>query len=122
MLSTLIRLDKWRFKKVNLTEPFIDCRPAAKRSQKFIFEEIEGITRSRDFKDVIEALKHVVNKQQTSRFRVIMLIYEKNRLQNADITVERIVRKLTNSQSKLDRECSSQCQRITVYGNKSKVL
>ena len=52
---------------------------------------------------MIEALKHVVN---TSRFSVIMLIYEKNRLQNADITVERIVRKLTNTQSKLDRECS----------------
>ena len=69
-----MRLDKWRFKKVNLTELFIDCRPAAKRSQKFIFEEIERVTRSRDFKDMIEALKHVVN---TSRFSVVMLIYEK---------------------------------------------
>ena len=83
--SRLIRLDKWRFKKVNLSELFIDCRSAAKRSQKFIFEEIGRITRSRDFKDVIETLKRVVNKQQTSHFSVIMLIYEKNRLQNADI-------------------------------------
>ena len=44
---------------------------AAKRSQKFIFEEIGRITRSRDSKDVIVALKHVVS---TSRFSVIMLI------------------------------------------------
>ena len=57
---------------------------AAKRSQKFNFEEIERVTQSRDFKDMIEASKHVVN---TSRFSVIMLIYEKDRLKNADITV-----------------------------------
>ena len=30
-----------------------------------------------------EASKHVVNKQQTSRFAVIILIYDKNRLQNS---------------------------------------
>ena len=57
---------------------------AAKRFQMFNFEEIERVTRSRDFKDVIEALKHVVN---ISRFSVIMLIYEKNRLRNSEITV-----------------------------------
>ena len=76
------------------------------KSQKFIFEELERIPLSTDFRDVIVALKHVVNKRQTSRFSVIILIYYKNRLLNADILVERIVRKLTNSQSKVDRECS----------------
>ena len=75
------------------------------KSQKFIFEELERIPRSTDFRDVIVALKHVVNKRQTSRFSVIILIYYKNRLQNAGILVERIVRKLTNSQSKVGREC-----------------
>ena len=78
----------------------------SKKSQKFIFEELERIPRSTDFRDVIVALKHVVNKRQTSRFSVIILIHYKNRLKNADILVERIVRKLTNSQSKVDRECS----------------
>ena len=78
----------------------------SKKSQKFIFEELERIPRSTDFRDVTVALKHVVNKRQTSRFSVIILIHYKNRLQNADILVERIVRKLTNSQSKVDRECS----------------
>ena len=76
------------------------------KSQKFIFEELERIPRSTDFRDVIVALKHVVNKRQTSRFSVIILIYYKNRLQNTGILVERIVRKLTNSQSKVGRECS----------------
>ena len=67
---------------------------------------VHPIVRSIDFRDVIEASKHVVNKQQTSRFGVILLIYyDKNILQNTDI-VERIVRKLINSQSKFDRECS----------------
>ena len=80
--------------------------PGGEKSQKFIFEELERIPRSTDIRDVIVALKHVVNKRQTSRFSVIILIYYKNRLQNADILVERIVRKLTNSQSKVDRECS----------------
>ena len=74
------------------------------RPQNFIFEELQRILRSIDFRDVIEASKHVVNKQQNLRFGVIILIYDKNRLQNTDI-VERIVRKLINSQSKLDREC-----------------
>ena len=55
------------------------------KSQKFIFEELECIHRSTDIRDVIVALKHVVNKRQTSRFSVIILIYYKNRLQNADI-------------------------------------
>ena len=40
----------------------------------------------------MRASKHGVNKQQTSRFGVIILIYDKSRLQNTDI-VERIVRK-----------------------------
>ena len=63
-----------------------------------------------DFRDVIEAVKwieaskHVVNKQQTSRFRVIILIYCIIKIVYK--TVERTVRKLINSQSKLDRECS----------------
>ena len=39
----------------------------------------------RDFNDVIEALKHVVTKLQASRFGVIILIYDKNTLPNADI-------------------------------------
>ena len=39
--------------------------------------------RSIDFKDAIEASKHNVNKQQTSRFGVIILIYDKNRFQNS---------------------------------------
>ena len=75
------------------------CRPAAKRSQNFIFEELERILRSKDLRDVMKTSKQVVNKQQTSRFGVIVLIYDKNRLQNTDI-VERIFRKLINSQSK----------------------
>ena len=58
-------------------ELFINRRPAAKRPQNFIFEELQRILRSIDFRDVIEASKHVVNKQQTSRFRVI-IIYDKN--------------------------------------------
>ena len=76
------------------------------KSQKSVFEELERIPRTTDFRDVIVALTHVVNKRQTSRFSVIILIYYKNRLQNAGILVERIVRKLTNSQSKVGRECS----------------
>ena len=55
-------LDKWRCQKVNLTELFINCRPAAKRPQNFIFEPLQRILRSIDFKDVIEASKHGVNK------------------------------------------------------------
>ena len=68
-----IRLDKCCCKNVNSTELFINCRPAAKISKKIIFEELQRIPRSRDFRDAIEALKHVVNKQQTSRFGVIIL-------------------------------------------------
>ena len=49
-------------------------RSAAKRSQNFIFED--HIPRSIDFRDVIEALKHVVKKQQTPRFGAIILIYD----------------------------------------------
>ena len=48
----------------------------SKKSQKFIFEELERIPRSTDFRDVIVALKHVINKRQTSRFSVIILIPE----------------------------------------------
>ena len=40
-------------------------RPAAKRPHNFIFEELKRILRSIDFRDVIEASKHVVKKQQT---------------------------------------------------------
>ena len=58
-----------------------------------------------DFRDVIEALKHVVNKQQTSRFGLKILMYDRNRLQNTDIA-ERILRKLIHSEPKLDSECS----------------
>ena len=61
-----------RCNKVNLTELFINCRSAAKTSQNFIFEELQRIPRSRDFRDVVEALKHVVKKQQTPRFGVII--------------------------------------------------
>ena len=56
-----ILLYKWRCNEVNLTELFINCRSAAKTSQNFIFEELQHIPRSRDFRDVVEALKHVVN-------------------------------------------------------------
>ena len=58
-----------------------------------------------DFRDVIEALKHVVNKQQTSRFALKILMYDRNRLQNTDIA-ERILRKLIHSEPKLHSECS----------------
>ena len=68
----LILLYKWRCNKVNLTELFINCRSAAKTSQNFIFEELQRIPRSRDFRDAVEALKHVVNQQQTPRFSVII--------------------------------------------------
>ena len=63
---------KWHCNKVNLTELFINCRSAAKTPQNFIFEVLQRIPRSRDFRDVVEALKHVVNKQQTPRFGVII--------------------------------------------------
>ena len=66
MLSTY-RLDKRRCQKVNLTELFINCWSAAKRPQNFIFEELQSILRSIDFRDVIDASKYGVNKQQTSQ-------------------------------------------------------
>ena len=39
------------------------------KSQKFIFEELERIPRSTDFRDVIEALKHVV---KSSKLHVLL--------------------------------------------------
>ena len=73
-----------------------------KRCENFNFEELQSTPQTRNFPDVIESLKHVAIKLQVD---VIILMYNKNRLQNDDI-VEGIVCKLINSQSKHNRECS----------------